>query len=278
VENVVLLDETGSACGTAAKTAVHHAQTPLHLAFSAYLFNESGQFLLTRRAESKRTWPGVWTNTCCGHPLPGEPVADSVRRRLRQELGIDTAELVLVLPGFRYRARMANGVLENEVCPVYAAYSDAAPAPDPEEVAETRWVDWDEFCAAVAAGQQSISPWCAMQLTQLMTLGPKPLTWAPADQAGLPPAAARSELSTGRGRRFPSSRQRRPHDLHNVIHSRGGNGLTCPPTGFARSSGPGRAPAVRARRRVRLPARGRPLSTPPIACRRSCRCRCRRRR
>jgi isopentenyl-diphosphate Delta-isomerase len=202
VENVVLVDETGSACGTAAKEAVHHAQTPLHLAFSAYLFNESGQFLLTRRAESKHTWPGVWTNTCCGHPQPGEPVADSVRRRLWQELGIGGAELMLVLPRFRYQARMANGVLENEVCPVYAAYSDAPPAPDPAEVAETRWVDWDQFCAEVRAGQQSISPWCAMQLAELSRLGPKPLTWAPADAADLPPAAARPELSTGRRLRF----------------------------------------------------------------------------
>jgi isopentenyl-diphosphate delta-isomerase len=206
VEDVVLLDETGSACGTAAKAVVHHAQTPLHLAFSAYLFNEAGQFLLTRRAESKRTWPGVWTNTCCGHPLPGEPVADSVRRRLRQELGIDTAELVLVLPRFRYQARMDNGVLENEVCPVYAAYSDTAPEPDPAEVAETRWVDWDEFRAAVRTGQQAISPWCAMQLDELTTLGPEPLIWTPADAADLPPAAARTELSTGHGRRFPVTR------------------------------------------------------------------------
>jgi isopentenyl-diphosphate Delta-isomerase len=230
VENVVLVDETGAACGTAAKTAVHHAETPLHLAFSAYLFNESGQFLLTRRAESKPTWPGVWTNTCCGHPLPDEPVANSVRRRLRQELGIGTAELVLVLPRFRYQARMANGVLENEVCPVYAAYSDAAPEPDPAEVAETRWVDWDQFCAEVTAGQQSISPWCAMQLTELMTLGPKPLTWAPADAADLPPAAGRPELSPGGPSRFsgntaPSPRfpQRYPHPW--------GNDVTCPAAG-----------------------------------------------
>ena len=222
MENVVLLDETGSACGTAAKEAVHHARTPLHLAFSAYLFNESGQFLLTRRAESKHTWPGVWTNTCCGHPQPGEPVADSVRRRLRQELGIGAAELMLVLPRFRYQARMANGVLENEVCPVYAAYSDAPPAPDPAEVAETRWVDWDQFCAEVRTGQQSVSPWCAMQLAELMALGPKPLTWAPADAADLPPAAGRPELSTGRWRRFSSNTQHRPHDLHNVIHRRRG--------------------------------------------------------
>jgi isopentenyl-diphosphate delta-isomerase len=131
----------------------------------------------------------VWTNTCCGHPLPGEPVRDSVLRRLRQELGIGSAELVLVLPRFRYQARMANGVLENEVCPVYAAYSDVPPAPDPAEVAEIRWVDWTRFCVAVRTGQQAISPWCAMQVAELTTLGPRPLDWVPADAADLPPAA-----------------------------------------------------------------------------------------
>jgi isopentenyl-diphosphate delta-isomerase len=189
VENVVLLDESGYASGTAAKASVHHAQTPLHLAFSSYLFNSEGQFLLTRRAESKRTWPGVWTNTCCGHPAPGESMSDSIQRRLRQELGIDTAKLALVLPRFRYAARMANGVLENEVCPVYAAYSDVPPDPDPAEVAEVRWVDWDEVCAAVRTGRQPISPWCAMQLAELTAFGSRPLTWPPADAADLPPAA-----------------------------------------------------------------------------------------
>ncbi len=191
MENVVLLDETGCASGTAAKAAVHHAQTPLHLAFSSYLFNGTGQFLLTRRAESKRTWPGVWTNTCCGHPLPGESMPDSMHRRLRQELGIGPAKLALVLPRFRYQARMANGVLENEVCPVYAAYSDDPPDPDPAEVAEIRWVDWDEFCEAVRTGRQAISPWCAMQLAELTALGSRPLIWTPADAADLPPAAVR---------------------------------------------------------------------------------------
>ena len=190
MESVVLVDETGYASGTAAKAAVHHAQTPLHLAFSCYLFNRAGQFLLTRRADAKRTWPGVWTNTCCGHPLPGEPMSVSVRRRLRQELGIGTVELALVLPRFRYQARMDNGVLENEVCPVFAAYSDAVPVPDPAEVGEVRWVEWNEFGESVRTGRQPVSPWCAMQLAELTALGPWPLAWAPADAAELPPAAA----------------------------------------------------------------------------------------
>jgi isopentenyl-diphosphate Delta-isomerase len=189
VESVVLVDRDGRALGTAPKAEVHTAETPLHLAFSCYLFNGAGEFLLTRRAESKRTWPGVWTNTCCGHPAPGEHVAGSVRRRLGQELGIGSVELTLVLPRFRYQARMANGVTENEVCPVFAAYSDDPPAPDPGEVAEVRWVDWERFCDEARAGDQPVSPWCALQLAELAALGPKPLSWAAADAADLPPAA-----------------------------------------------------------------------------------------
>ena len=189
MESVVLLDQAGYVSGTADKVAVHHARTPLHLAFSCYLFNEAGQFLLTRRAESKRTWPGVWTNTCCGHPRPDEPMSGSVLRRLQEELGIGTAELTLVLPRFRYQARMANGVLENEICPVYAAYAAAPVDPDPAEVADAKWVDWDDFCEAVRTGRQPISPWCAMQLSELTALGPQPLDWSPAATADLPPAA-----------------------------------------------------------------------------------------
>jgi isopentenyl-diphosphate Delta-isomerase len=192
LESVVLLDEAGNASGTADKVAVHHDRTPLHLAFSCYLFNEAGQFLLTRRAESKRTFPGVWTNTCCGHPMPGEPMPGSVRRRMRQELGIGPARLELVLPRFRYQATMPNGVMENELCPVYAVYAGPSPfaaAPDPAEVAEVRWVDWADFGEAVRSGRQPVSPWCAMQLAELAALGPKPLDWIPADPAGLPPAA-----------------------------------------------------------------------------------------
>jgi isopentenyl-diphosphate delta-isomerase len=116
-------------------------------------------------------------------------VSGSVLRRLREELGISVAKLTLVLPRFRYQAQMASGVLENEICPVYAAYTGVMPDPDPAEVADARWVDWDEFCEAVRTGRQPISPWCAMQLRELTALGSRPLDWIPADAADLPPAA-----------------------------------------------------------------------------------------
>ena len=70
----------------AARTMVHHAQTPRHRAFSVYLTDDAGRVLLTRRALSKATWPGVWSNSCCGHPRPGEMDVTAIHRRVREEL------------------------------------------------------------------------------------------------------------------------------------------------------------------------------------------------
>ena len=185
MENVVLLDETGHALGVAAKAEVHHENTPLHLAFSCYVFNSAGEFLLTRRALTKHVFPGVWTNTCCGHPAPQEALPDAVRRRLKQELGLGVSQITLVLPGFRYRAMM-NGVLENEMCPVYAAHADADPVPAPAEVDAFEWADWGRFSADVLAGRREVSPWCVQQVTELAGLA---WPWPAGDPASLPPAA-----------------------------------------------------------------------------------------
>jgi isopentenyl-diphosphate delta-isomerase len=185
VDSVVLLDDAGHARGTADKVAVHDGHTPLHLAFSCYLFNDSGQFLLTRRADTKRVFPGMWTNSCCGHPGPGEALPDAVRRRVGQELGADVTRLELILPRFRYRAEM-NGIVENELCPVYTAVCDGTLAPDLAEVAEVKWTEWPAFADDVLTGRMRVSPWCAMQVAEL---GPDPGRWSPADPADLPPAA-----------------------------------------------------------------------------------------
>jgi isopentenyl-diphosphate delta-isomerase len=184
-EEVVLLDEAGNDIGTAPKAEVHHADTPLHLAFSCYVLDEQGRLLVTRRATDKRTFGGVWTNSACGHPAPGEPIADAVRRRVEQELGVTLDDLRLVLPGFRYRAEM-DGVVENEMCPVFVATTKDAVRLDPEEVDDHEWVDWPTFRAGVLDGTREISPWCLEQVTAL----PADLAGATAaDPERLPPAA-----------------------------------------------------------------------------------------
>lgn len=165
-ELVVLLDDDEQVIGSSPKGAVHHASTPLHMGFSCYLFDGEGSVLLTRRALGKRTWPGVWTNSFCGHPAPGEPAEQAVRRRARQELGITIEAPVCVLPRFRYRAVAADGTVENEVCPVFCARTDVAIRPSPDEIMDSRWVPWDELRSA-AELPWAISPWAAEQIPLL---------------------------------------------------------------------------------------------------------------
>jgi isopentenyl-diphosphate delta-isomerase type 1 len=130
-DQVILLDEHDQPIGTAPRASVHGTDTPRHLAFSCYLFDSQGRVLLTRRALTKVAWPGVWTNSCCGHPRPGEAPEDAVRRRLADELGAVVTDVHLVLPDFGYRAVDASGVVENEFCPVWVARLAGPLQPDP---------------------------------------------------------------------------------------------------------------------------------------------------
>jgi len=166
-ELVSLLDNDGVPIGVADKLTVHTTDTPLHLAFSCHLVNDAGEVLVTRRALGKRTWPGVWTNSFCGHPAPGEPMEDAVRRRAAFELGIEIADLTIALPDFRYRAVDASGIVENEVCPVYRARIASPLAPNPEEVAEWQWVSPTALRTAASATPFAFSPWIVLQLDAL---------------------------------------------------------------------------------------------------------------
>jgi isopentenyl-diphosphate delta-isomerase type 1 len=164
---VVLLDEDGTPAGTAPRLGVHGTDTPLHQAFSVHLFDDQGRVLITRRALAKLTWPGVWTNSCCGHPRPGERIEDAVRRRVQEELGVEIDDLQVVLPDFRYRAVDASGVVENEICPVHVARVRGDLHPDPAEVGEHAWVAWADLVAAARATPAVYSPWSVLQLPEL---------------------------------------------------------------------------------------------------------------
>lgn len=168
VEQVVLLDEAGTPIGQAPKESVHTEHTPLHLAFSCYLFNETGELLVTRRALSKLTWPGVWTNSFCGHPSPDESPEAAIHRRAKQELGADIVSIEPALPDFRYRAVDSSGVVENEICPVFTARLSGDLEPEPAEVADWAWVPIEYLSDAVTAAPFAFSPWLAMQLPQLL--------------------------------------------------------------------------------------------------------------
>jgi isopentenyl-diphosphate delta-isomerase len=171
IEEIVLVDDSGKKIGVAPKLESHHAKTPLHLAFSCYVFNKAGDFLVTQRAHVKKVWPGVWTNSVCGHLMPGESTEQAIRRRLAFELGIKkTDSLKVVLQDYRYTTPPFNGIIENEICPVYIATVSEEPNPNPDEVENYKWVKWPDMLADIKAVPKKYSYWFKDQLKQLPDL------------------------------------------------------------------------------------------------------------
>lgn len=166
-ELVVLLDEAGTPIGSADKATIHTADTPLHLAFSCHLVDDDGRVLLTRRALSKLTWPGIWTNSFCGHPGPGEDPTEAIVRRAEQELGTRVDTIEPAVPDFRYRAVDDSGVVENEICPVFTARIRADLNPRPDEVCAHHWARPEDVRLAVDSTPFVFSPWIVAQVPRM---------------------------------------------------------------------------------------------------------------
>ena len=171
MELIVLVDDDGTAIGSMPKPLVHHGETPLHRAFSAYLFADDGRLLVTRRAADKQTFPGMWTNTVCGHPGPEEDDGTAIARRAGHEIGLGVQRIRPALPGYRYRAEF-RGVVENEICPVYLGRLVGEPAPEPTEVGDWELLRWADFRARQEDGApEDWSPWCREQARLIEAAG-----------------------------------------------------------------------------------------------------------
>lgn len=171
MELVVLVDENNNEIGTAPKATVHTDHTPLHRGFSLFVFNRNRELLLTRRADTKKTFPGVWTNTVCGHPGLKEDVVVAAKRRLKDELGIVADDIKVVAP-YRYRCTDIHGIMENEICPILVGHTQENPKPDPREVSGWKWMPWKEFLSEIKLHPEIYSPWCIEEAAILQQKGP----------------------------------------------------------------------------------------------------------
>jgi isopentenyl-diphosphate delta-isomerase len=139
---VILVDEADRPVGRMGKLEAHEVGA-LHRAFSVFLFDERGRWLLQQRDPSKYHSGGLWTNTCCSHPAPGESTVDAAAARLLDEMGV-TAEIEPAFT-FRYRAEFDNGLVEHEFDHVFVGRFDGEPTPNPVEASDWRWVDTDSL-------------------------------------------------------------------------------------------------------------------------------------
>lgn len=140
----------------------------LHLAFSVLIFNSKGELLLQKRADEKYHSPSLWTNTCCGHPNPGEEVREAAQRRLSEEMGFrcDLSHWFT----FHYQAGFPNGLYENEIDHVFLGSYEGSITPDPAEVSEYCWVEMDDLRSDTEESPEKYTVWFREILKQIKSL------------------------------------------------------------------------------------------------------------
>lgn len=155
-ENVILVDEKDNEIGLMGKTEAHK-KALLHRAISVFIFNPDGEWLLQRRAFSKYHSGGLWTNTCCTHPLPDESNLDAANRRLKQEMGMHCS--LKELFSFTYKEALDNELTEHELDHVFIGTTDLAPIINPNEVAEFKYVSYQDLELDITNNTSEYTAW-----------------------------------------------------------------------------------------------------------------------
>lgn len=155
-DRVILVDTDDREVGTALKLPAHEAGT-LHRAFSIFVFDSKGRVMLQRRAVGKYHSGGLWTNTCCSHPHPGETTDAAAHRRLWEEMGFDCP--LKHAFHFIYRAELDHALTEHEFDHVYFGCFDGEPVLNRDEACDWRWLSPDALDSEIAANPSAFTVW-----------------------------------------------------------------------------------------------------------------------
>lgn len=159
VDKVVLVTEEDDAVGVEDKRTAHE-EGKLHRAFSILVLNDNGELLLQQRAYDKHHSGSLWSNTCCGHPRPGESLPEAARRRLREEMGFDCS--LKEIFSFIYRAEVGNGSVEYEYDHVFLGRFDGEPKLNPEEAINWMWIGIKDLRALMDVNPHQFTVWLGL--------------------------------------------------------------------------------------------------------------------
>jgi isopentenyl-diphosphate delta-isomerase type 1 len=158
-EQVILVDENDNPIGIAEKLRAHQ-ENLRHRAFSVFILRKNPhlEVLLQQRADHKYHSAGLWTNTCCSHPRPGEDILAAGQRRLKEEMGIEAK--LTNLGWFHYVAHFENGLVENEIDHVLIGNIDQSLInPNPEEVQNFKWISLQDLKIELAKNPSQFTAW-----------------------------------------------------------------------------------------------------------------------
>lgn len=155
-EQVILVDENDLEIG-AEKKGIVHLQGKLHRAFSIFIFNSCGNWLLQQRALTKYHSAGLWSNTCCSHPRPGESLQIATSRRLKEEMGLQCK--LKEIFSITYQVNFIDGLSEYEFDHIFIGKSDDQPIPNPQEVNQWKWIHTDELKQDILINSGNYTYW-----------------------------------------------------------------------------------------------------------------------
>ena len=162
---VILVDKNDLPIGTMDKMEAHE-KGMLHRAFSVFIFNSKGEVLMQQRAHHKYHSGGLWTNTCCSHPFPGEETLEAANRRLLEEMGMK-ADLNFVFK-FQYKASFNNELTEHEIDHVYVGKTDEIPHIQPDEVSDYKYMKIDEIQNSLTQHPEQYTVWFRIIFTEFL--------------------------------------------------------------------------------------------------------------
>ena len=162
---LILVDESDKALGFKSKSECHEGNGTLHRAFSVFIFNPLGQLLIQKRSSNKELWDLHWSNSCCSHPKKNEQMELAVKRRLKEELGIECP--VHYLYKFTYHAKYKNLGSEHELCHVYVGLFDGEVKANPEEIDDWKFIKPDDLQERIRNSKKDYTPWMKIEWEML---------------------------------------------------------------------------------------------------------------